>query len=557
MLGQGSSYAGQAVRGRNYERNKASCAQYEGVCPSAAAAAARQLSPPSRLSQAAPERLHLHLQDPQISPERLLTDRSSCETGGKQFGAGGRVRDDARFVGSCRPQEQVFTARLRLTLFYPPDIAYLESQLERVSAACLTVQTYDERLEAAVAASRTLEDRVVSLARLVSVTQQYAEQQERTARESLEEVRQRLSSLEASLAELTAPPKSREWEARLAAAAARVDAKLAELDAAAEARLREASAALESGLAERCHAAHVDLREAGSAAASRLTEVERRLRSLDEFARSLNAAQQVDALAARVGGLEDSVRVLTASDAGVAGRLSSLELATSQLRAALVALEVQGGGEAAPRDWLASAKAALMREVAVLEQQKHELAAGLGSVAAAATAPPPSPAKAAVGTVATQLQTAVAAGMGQEVQALQAAGRWLEGVASALPPAGNSPGRQQPVAKQPTSSDSTAADWSIAAIPSPGTQQQQQAVALAAEDALVALYRVLGSRGASSSTAEPAASSNGLQGTFAEMTRALEAVKSLLQEERATAADAVPTGEWCAKPCSLYTLVPA
>lgn len=110
------------------------------------------------------------------------------------------------------------------------------------------------------------------------------------------QVRQRLSGLEAGLAELNAPPKaSREWEGRLAAAAARVDAKLAEMEAAAEARLREAAAALESGLAERCHGAHVELREASTTAASRLGDVERRLRSLDEFARGQNAAPQVGA----------------------------------------------------------------------------------------------------------------------------------------------------------------------------------------------------------------------------------------------------------------------
>lgn len=51
-------------------------------------------------------------------------------------------------------------------------ISYLESQLERVSAACLTVQSFDERLEAAVSGVRVLEEKVLNLARLVSCTQQ-------------------------------------------------------------------------------------------------------------------------------------------------------------------------------------------------------------------------------------------------------------------------------------------------------------------------------------------------------------------------------------------------
>lgn len=39
-------------------------------------------------------------------------------------------------------------------------IAYLESQLERVSAACLTVQSFDERLTAAASNATLLEQKV-------------------------------------------------------------------------------------------------------------------------------------------------------------------------------------------------------------------------------------------------------------------------------------------------------------------------------------------------------------------------------------------------------------
>lgn len=105
-------------------------------------------------------------------------------------------------------------------------ISYLESQLDKVSSACLTVVSYDERLEAAVSAARALEERLVGLARLVSVTQQFAEQQERAQREGLEEVRGRLRSLEAAVADVACPERAKEWEAKLQAVGDRVEAKL-------------------------------------------------------------------------------------------------------------------------------------------------------------------------------------------------------------------------------------------------------------------------------------------------------------------------------------------
>ncbi len=39
-------------------------------------------------------------------------------------------------------------------------IAYLESQLERVSAACLTVQSFDERLESVTSSTNLLQEKV-------------------------------------------------------------------------------------------------------------------------------------------------------------------------------------------------------------------------------------------------------------------------------------------------------------------------------------------------------------------------------------------------------------
>lgn len=77
----------------------------------------------------------------------------------------------------CTKQEAPLPSPDRLLTDRGSYIAYLESQLERVSAACLTVQSFDERLEQAVSAVRCLEEKTLNLARLVSVAQQYAEQQ--------------------------------------------------------------------------------------------------------------------------------------------------------------------------------------------------------------------------------------------------------------------------------------------------------------------------------------------------------------------------------------------
>ena len=71
---------------------------------------------------------------------------------------------------------------------------------------------------------RLLEERVLNVARLVSVTQQFAEQQEAAQREGLAEARRRLAALEGRVAELAAPQQ--ELGERVEAVAAGVDAKL-------------------------------------------------------------------------------------------------------------------------------------------------------------------------------------------------------------------------------------------------------------------------------------------------------------------------------------------
>lgn len=86
-----------------------------------------------------------------------------------------------------------------------------------MSAACLTVTSFDERLEQAVSAIRCLEEKMLNLARLVAVTQQFAEQQEAAQRESATEIQRRLRSVEARLEELEEPARAAAWEAKLRA----------------------------------------------------------------------------------------------------------------------------------------------------------------------------------------------------------------------------------------------------------------------------------------------------------------------------------------------------
>ena len=120
------------------------------------------------------------------------------------------------------PQEAAAPSPDRLLTDRTSYIAYLESQLERVSAACLTVSSFDGRLEEAVSAVRLLEDKTLNLARLISTAQQFAEQQG----ESVGEVCRRLRAVEARLAELEQPGRAAEWEDKLRAGESQVDIML-------------------------------------------------------------------------------------------------------------------------------------------------------------------------------------------------------------------------------------------------------------------------------------------------------------------------------------------
>lgn len=136
------------------------------------------LSPPPPPHSSCTQRPPRFLQDLAPSADRLLTDRSSY-------------------------------------------IAYLESQLERVSAACLTVHSYDARLEEAVAAVRRLEEKILGVARLASTAQQYAEQQGAAQGAAQAELARRLRGVEARLDELERPGRAAEWEERLRSGVAR------------------------------------------------------------------------------------------------------------------------------------------------------------------------------------------------------------------------------------------------------------------------------------------------------------------------------------------------
>ncbi|EFN59710.1 hypothetical protein CHLNCDRAFT_49515 [Chlorella variabilis] len=246
-------------------------------------------------------------------------------------------------AGPGRCQEAAAPSPDRLLTDRTSYIAYLESQLERVSAACLTVSSFDGRLEEAVSAVRLLEDKTLNLARLISTAQQFAEQQG----ESVGEVCRRLRAVEARLAELEQPGRAAEWEDKLRAVSARVDSQAAQLEATAEQRLKAAAAELQAGLEEACHGSHLHLERKLGEAAGRLTEVERRVRAVDEYAHQADHGAAVADLAGRLGSVEDSVAHLAKSDCGMKSTLGSLQAAVGQLKTAMVAVELRPLGAAA------------------------------------------------------------------------------------------------------------------------------------------------------------------------------------------------------------------
>ncbi len=55
-------------------------------------------------------------------------------------------------------------------------MSFLEVQLERVSASCMTVQAYSERIEAMQTQCNTMEEKILNCGRIIKMMQQYNEQ---------------------------------------------------------------------------------------------------------------------------------------------------------------------------------------------------------------------------------------------------------------------------------------------------------------------------------------------------------------------------------------------
>ena len=78
-------------------------------------------------------------------------------------------------------------------------IKFLESQLDAVTQACLTAQSFDERIVAAGTAAAALDEKILNLARLIKCAQGVAEEQERAHHAAMERVHERLRRCEAAV----------------------------------------------------------------------------------------------------------------------------------------------------------------------------------------------------------------------------------------------------------------------------------------------------------------------------------------------------------------------
>ena len=79
-------------------------------------------------------------------------------------------------------------------------IKFLESQLDAVTQACLTAQSFDERIVAAGAAAASHDEKILNLARLIKCAQGVAEEQERAYHAAMERVHERVRRCEAAVA---------------------------------------------------------------------------------------------------------------------------------------------------------------------------------------------------------------------------------------------------------------------------------------------------------------------------------------------------------------------
>lgn len=251
--------------------------------------------------------------------------------------------------------------------------------------------------------------------------------------------------------------------------------------------------------------------------------------------------------------------------------------------------------------WLERAREALKREVADIQQQHGQLAAGLASAVAAAAAAPASPQKALAAQVLTGLQGSMQHEVGRELQALQLADRLLGSVAqqhrgspprSAAAVGGNTAAAAAAVAAQAepkaapaaeeaggeaaagvavdaatckvafhdtpvTGGGDAAGEWAIAAVSAgsgqpdyPAAPSSQQAVAAAAGSALSQLNQLAGSRAGLAHAAAHAAGGHSTSGggslrqTFGQMQHMLHSVCQLLQQDDDGRQRGGQPGEW-------------
>ncbi|KAL0038138.1 hypothetical protein WJX79_004465 [Trebouxia sp. C0005] len=90
-------------------------------------------------------------------------------------------------------------------------IGYLESQLERVTNACLTVQSFDQRIETVTSAARLLEEKVLNTGRLLKCSQSYAEENESLQKQAVAELTRRTQQVEIAVS--SGDQRQQQWEA--------------------------------------------------------------------------------------------------------------------------------------------------------------------------------------------------------------------------------------------------------------------------------------------------------------------------------------------------------
>ncbi|KAL0023938.1 hypothetical protein WJX77_001873 [Trebouxia sp. C0004] len=89
-------------------------------------------------------------------------------------------------------------------------IGYLESQLERVTNACLTVQSFDQRIETVTSAARLLEEKVLNTGRLLKCSQSYTEENESLQKQAVAELTRRTQQVEVAVS--SGDQRQQQWE---------------------------------------------------------------------------------------------------------------------------------------------------------------------------------------------------------------------------------------------------------------------------------------------------------------------------------------------------------